>query len=265
MYNFFDIAVKNQNGVRKNPHFNLFHKFFLDPNFNQRQEWINVLSEYKTLITQLDAKYHHKFEDDIANYLSFFGEDEKTLSVNKFDEFYSLFDIHNRYKRLTLDPNKSVTTTTLRKQGAIFQIAVTNYSVGSINQWFIDEENTRIMPWNKANNLLSHYYRDTVHHSDGVLSVYNPSLYVTVTSQATVTIKNVLSQFYAAIKKQFDLSSYNDLRNTVRLGPTSLEREIKYREWTDKIPLQIWYFDSNKGYEYIRSLEVDATLYVKIK
>ena len=258
MYNFFDEAISYQYNVG-NPDFNTFHTAFLNPEAATPLEWKNTLSNYEVLIAQQDAKYHHKFEDDIENYLSFFKKDSKRMSSDCLLKFWSLFDIRKKYQSQTLDP-KPRTKNDLRKQGAIFQIALTNYGTATKPNWKLDDHNTRIMLWDKENDIISHYYYE---NDIGVLENYEPIMYVDVVSPKQTSILREIRPFYKALEKQFGFDGYPVLHRVIQIDTRDIDEPLFSGLVTKDIIVYFSEYDATLGdYKIIRDFKISATLHV---
>ena len=190
----------------------------------------------------------------------FFEKDSKRMSSNYLELFWSLFDIHLKYQSRTLDP-KPRTRNDLRKQGAIFQIALTNYGTATKPDWKLDDHNTRIMLWDKKNDILSHYYYDNDYTDP--YRIMPPLMYVDVVSPKTISILRAIRPFYKALEKQFGFDGYPGLHQIIKIDTSDIGEPLFPTSLTEPITIYFSEYDASLGdYKVIRNFTISAVLHV---
>ena len=253
MYNWLDLAIEGQTRGGSTA-LNLFHKVFLDQRAKTPLEWRNMLKNYDTKIKKIDKQYrNHKFEDDLLKYLSF--QESGSSYKEQVENFYSLFSgsKSSSYRSHSVDPmEKSYPNlnSTFRTQGAILQLAFSNYGSKDFPDWSWDFWNTRIMVWNNNNDLLSHYYYQTY---DKGLDKDPSSLFIPVKNKKSIVLRDIRSNFYEAIKDQFGFQGYSDIEEIIKLDPSIWNLEVDYviglqdahLKWYNYYSQQLQIFDIN--------------------
>ena len=240
MYNWLDLAIEGQTRGGSTA-LNLFHKVFLDQRAKTPLEWRNMLKNYDTKIKEIDKQYqNHKFEDDLLKYLSF--QEAGTSYKEQVENFYSFFsgNKNSSYRSHSVDPTEKSypnLKSTFRTQGAILQLAFSNYGSKDVPDWSWDFWNTRIMVWNSNNDLLSHYYYQTYNEGS---SKDNSSLFIPVKNKKNVILRDIRSNFYEAIKDQFGFQDYSDIEEIIKLDPSLWDLEVDYVQGLQDVYLK-WY------------------------